>query len=684
MELITEFDWKLLSKYITIGETYAIDFETNGLDATAPDFKLFGVGVADDTRAFYIDFRNFSVRDFEDTLIRLSQCKLIAHNVIFDGACMYRFTKSWPEFIGCSLVLFKMMAAEGWLGQRWGLDVAIEDVLGWPESNKDTLAELLARHKLPKSRMYQLADLEPEAFGEYCGMDADACWQLWHALVDQCKGGLENILQWHQGPYIAQLEVLVEQQFRGIKIDEHGMLMYLTKVNLKADRKIKEFLTHSKVNPHISAYNKAIIDAHEAKEPAQKTKTGKPSVRWMNWYEKLKELQQTNQFNVNSKQQLADLFYDKIYDSYLGAPNWKGEQKWNIKVDDTVIEVETTASGGRPIDKKLLPRLGRPGQLLAEYNKLLKEAQYVQSCLDKLRDGVLHPQFKPHGTVTGRLGGDGGFNLQQQPKTRGYLSCFKARRGHTILQLDFSAIEPVVLTNASRDTTLMKLYGPEAKPNDVYLYVAAHIRSFAGEVRKYYDPDHPTPATISEAKKHCKKIRSTCKTVHLAKQYGAGAGRIKYTLADQGIDLDWDQAKDVCGDWDELFSGTKEFEEKLNREWESQGGYIYNLVHRPIAVDESKKKDLVNRYCQSSGHDILLVYLAYIQELRKERGVEMYPWILDFHDETMWEVPDENVEAAEQILLDSLDKLNDFLGLTVQVKGDTLIVDTLAEVKCED
>lgn len=681
---MNQFDWKRLSKYIQIGETYAIDFETNGLDATAPDFKLFGVGVANDTRAFYVDFRDFSMSEIESVLRLIGNCKLLAHNVIFDGACMYRFTGHWPEFIGCSLVLFKMMAAEGWLGQRWGLDIAIEDVLGWPESNKDTLAELLARHKLPKSRMYELADLEPQTFGEYCGMDADACWQLWHTLVDQCKGGLENILEWHQGPYLSQLELLVEQQFRGILIDEVNMKRYLAKVNMQMFRKLQEFFSHSKVNPHISAFNKAIIDAHKEKEPEQKTKTGKPSVRWTNWNTKLQELKHTNQFNVNSKQQLADLFYDKIYDSYLGAPNWKGEQKWNIKVDNEVIEVDATNSGGRSVDKKLLPRLGRPGQLLAEYNKLLKEAQYVQSCLDKIRDGILHPQFKPHGTVTGRLGGDGGFNLQQQPKTKGYLSCFKARPGHAIIQLDFSAVEPVVLTNASRDITLMKLYGPEAKPNDVYLYVAAHIRSFSDEVRQHYDPDNPTPDTISMAKKHCKKIRSTCKTVHLAKQYGAGTGRIKYTLAEQGIDLDWDQANDVCEDWDTLFAGTKEFEEQLNRQWESQGGYIYNLVYRPLAVDSDKRKDLVNRYCQSSGHDILLVYLAYIKELRKERGVEMYPWILDFHDETMWEVPVGNVEAAEQILLDSLEKLNDFLGLTVPISGDTMTVDTLAEVKCED
>jgi hypothetical protein len=31
-------------------------------------------------------------------------------------------------------------------------------------------------------------------------------------------------------------------------------------------------------------------------------------------------------------------------------------------------------------------------------------------------------------------------NLQQLPKTRGYLECFTARPGHRIVQLDFEAL----------------------------------------------------------------------------------------------------------------------------------------------------------------------------------------------------------------------------------------------------
>ena len=109
IEIIDRLDWKLIDKYIKPGETYAIDFETNGLDATVSDFVLFGVGIANDDRAFYIDFRSYSPSDVKSLLILLSNCKLLAHNVVFDGACMYRYLGTTPNFIGCTLTLFKMM-----------------------------------------------------------------------------------------------------------------------------------------------------------------------------------------------------------------------------------------------------------------------------------------------------------------------------------------------------------------------------------------------------------------------------------------------------------------------------------------------------------------------------------------------------------------------------------------------
>lgn len=63
----------------------------------------------------------------------------------------------------------------------------------------------------------------------------------------------------------------------------------------------------------------------------------------------------------------------------------------------------------------------------------------------------------------------------------------------------------------------------------------------------------------------------------------------------------------------------------------------------------------------------------------------MYPWITDYHDELIWEVMEEDVGRATQLLEDAYVRLNKELEfLTVPVKGDIMICDNLAEVKCED
>lgn len=247
LQLSGKAGWKRFDKLMEVGETYAIDFETNGLDATASDFRLLGMGIANNCFSIYVDFRNIDDDNIRAALWVLGQCRLIAHNAMFDGACMYRYLNSWPNFIGCTLIFFKMLAAEGWTGQRWGLDVAIDDVLGWDVSNKDTLKELLDRHKLAKSDMWKLADLEPVAFAEYCGADADACWQLWQYF----QTVNESVTEWHKQAFMPQIGLLVEQQFRGMMIDVDGLLKHKAKLQVRIVRKEQEFLKHTLVAPHV-------------------------------------------------------------------------------------------------------------------------------------------------------------------------------------------------------------------------------------------------------------------------------------------------------------------------------------------------------------------------------------------------------------------------------------------------
>ncbi len=101
----------------------------------------------------------------------------------------------------------------------------------------------------------------------------------------------------------------------------------------------------------------------------------------------------------------------------------------------------------------------------------------------------------------------------------------------------------------------------------------------------------------------------------------------------------------------------------------------------PICIDAEYVKDIVNRFCQTSGHEILQLWIYHIDRLRQERGAVMYPWLVDFHDETLWECPEDQAEAVAQVMRDALVSVNEELGMGIPIKAPPMIVDNLAQVK---
>lgn len=276
------------------------------------------------------------------------------------------------------------------------------------------------------------------------------------------------------------------------------------------------------------------------------------------------------------------------------------------------------------------------------------------------------------------------FNITQQNKTPGYLSNFVARPGHKLVQCDLSSIEPRIITHFSQDTTLLSIYGPGAKPNDVYLKNAAHVPLFADEVRKYYDPDNPTVEMVTEAKKQLKKIRSLMKVATLLMGYGGGWRRLQLSLATAGHVLPDCDVKLVHSSYWELYGGIKRLQKQLEDMWTSNGGWFPNIAGRPVCVAHEFLHDACNRMAQSSGHDVLRTWIYYIQKLRVERGVVMLPWLVDFHDETIWECPEHEAERVKQVLIDALKLTDEEYDLTVRLEGDPMIADNLAQIKVEN
>ena len=628
------------------------------MDCSLPDTHLFGIGLANADGCWYIDVRGCTEDVLQYLRDWLCKSELVAFNTKFDGGFLQKFCGKWLNWTGCAYGLFKQLANEGYPDQEWNLEYAQLNVLGWGRTNKDPLDEALAEAGVDKGSIHLL---DPQFVGEYCASDADAAWQLWQVLTDTCaKIGPTGamLLDYHTRYFLTEVRLLVAQQMRGLWIDRDQMKQVQVDNERQIAESMERFLVHPDVAPHITEYNAGAEAEYLTTEPPKLTAKGEVSKRWEAWVARKSDWIAARSFNTNSKPMLAWLFFER-----MGFKSLKN-----------------TPAGKPSVDRTVLPLLGEAGILLANYNLFLKRRGYIAAVLEKSeRDSCVHPDFNSVGAVTGRLGGSGGLNLQQMPKEKEFLKAFRARPGHTLVQLDFQAVEPTLLAEFSQDATLMALYGPKAKPNDIYLYVAAKIRGLGDEILKYYDPDNPTPEGIALAKKHCKRQRSIAKTVVLAANYMAGAHKIWETLTFAGIEISLNEVRAIHREYWRLFAGIKRFEKQLLDMWSENGGYVYSVIGRPICIPNELIKDIINRKIQTGAHDILQMLIWNLWE----QGVPAHPWIVDLHDECIVECLIEDVDTVIDCFKAALAAVNAELQMGVQIKGEPQIADTLADIKIE-
>ncbi len=265
-------------------------------------------------------------------------------------------------------------------------------------------------------------------------------------------------------------------------------------------------------------------------------------------------------------------------------------------------------------------------------------------------------------------------SVMQLPKDAKFLECFEANPGCSLIYIDFNSIEPHALAEFSRDPRLLSVYGPDAIPfNDIYLYWGTETTQFSSIVRQFFDPAQPTEAMLAEAKKRLKLERALIKEAYLALQYGLGWKQLQVMLNLAGYACTVKQARDIFSDYWRFFVGVRHFDAKLQQMYERNAGYIINGRGRPMPVAHDQKHNMVNRFVQSTAHDILLFFLLLINRARVARKVPMRPYLVDEHDATIWEAPTEHALAAKAILEDSLVELNSILGWSVKFKGQVSI-----------
>ncbi len=703
----------------------AIDIETTGLDPLAPGSAIVGVSLANADRCVYLDTRAWTPLLWRAFRHFLDLVPWIAHNATFDLAWLTHHLGRMPhKFFGCTKAFFRLLSNEGYPGQSFSLGVAEVDVLGWPVSHKTALEDLLVKHGIVKSgrpdkgRMCELAALEPQAFGEYGAQDADACWQLWDELWRQSERW-PVVRQFAVEEWPCQIRLIVESRLAGIKVDRDKLSAFHAQLKINIRKSEGKLRTNSKLRKHIGAWEKEAALAHYRLDykktyadavDCPEAMTDLASTEWLpsptkrdpekgKWVIPLHTpiIRNANaeppKFNFNSDTQLRWLLYEKLYRAELvptlaDDPSW-AKPKFKIWLEEPVAEadpeglppspgyyvlVDATDGGNPPVGKAVLPMLGEVGQLLGEFNSLGKLEGYVAGYLaDSAQDGRAHPEFNAPGTATGRLSGGGGeaSNYQQIPKVQAVMECFVADAGYTLIDTDFSSLEPKVAAYFSQDPTHLELFASGLN-HDVYLYVSmALFPDLRADIAAVYLPNAPTAESVAAAKKQFKTERTLAKLIHLACGYGASAKKIYQSILLAGIKITVEEVVELRARYWELFAGIKSWEAALKQERTDRDGWIYGAQGMPMAVPDFRVKDLCNLFCQSGGHNSLLTLLYHIDKLRRERGVKMRPWLPNSHDQTTWQVANEDVERAKSVFADAFLALQAEQASTVPLTGST-------------
>lgn len=93
---------------------------------------------------------------------------------------------------------------------------------------------------------------------------------------------------------------------------------------------------------------------------------------------------------------------------------------------------------------------------------------------------------------------------------------------------------------------------------------------------------------------------------------------------------------------------------------------------------------IVSNCVQSTGHDVTMRFIYYISKLRDAAGLHLSPIIVDFHDETIWECPEEEGPAALALIEEALKLTNKELGGIIPIRSKPELIHCLAESKCEN
>lgn len=706
------------------GRELHIDLETTGLDWHYSDGgEIVSMAIASSTSIYYVDVRELGAGAWEHLLNKLSSCNLFAFNMCFDGGWLYHYCykygsnpdKMLEALSGCTLTLFRSLANEGYFGQTHSLEVAMETLLLWEDVNKHWLKAALAKHNLKKGEMAKLIDLEPAEFARYNALDAEASFQLNAFFIKNlARHGLMHRYQFHVNEEMVQIRELIEQQWIGINIHQEKLLTYIEALKKRLVETEAAFRNHELTRDYITGWEqKAAEDFYKPHVSIKRVFAKHQDAPWEHvsewqvheilpgegkkrakWEQELgcrfykeeivqkprNEGKPAPKFNMQSNAHMQGLIYGHLFNYTVN----QGKRIVTMHLPNRDVDLFLTKEGGLPVGKEMYQVIGDVGNIISTYARTEKELGYAEAVLAKsAKDGRVHPQFKPHGTMTGRLSATGALNLQQVVKEEGFLSCFIPDTGSVFVQLDLNSIEPTVQAEFSTDESLKELY--LATPaHDVYLWWGMRVYpdpAFRKQLAQEYATAYKNN-DLDALKAKYKKERTFLKPIVLGLGYGLGAKKLYANTRRLGYKISFDDAVNIYESYWNTLSVYKAWGDELRNEAINRGGWLLSGFGFPLCLPEERMKDAPNAFTQNTGHHILMVFNKHVKRLIKQHGIYSHvPIIQDFHDERISQVSVEEADKLVEIYREALRCVNSEINPSIRIKGEPCVAPSLWEIK---
>ncbi len=313
---------------------------------------------------------------------------------------------------------------------------------------------------------------------------------------------------------------------------------------------------------------------------------------------------------------------------------------------------------GPSTDAGVLNRLAAEHELPAvvlDYRQLTKLlSTYLRALAGAIHPvtGRVHASFNQAGTITGRLSSSEP-NLQNIPiRTevgRQIRSAFVAEAGHLLLSADYSQIELRVLAHFCRDQTLLDAF--EAN-QDIHRIVAGEVFGVP-----------PEEVTADQ--------RARAKTVNFGIIYGQTAHGLAQTLR-----IGRGEAAEFISRYKRRFPAIEGFLAECVAEAKARGYVetilkrrrpIENINSRSAAPRAAAERMAINSVIQGSAADLIKLAMINVHRRIVAEG-RPSRMLLQIHDELVFEVPAEAVEAEREMIVS---EMTGAMALDVPLKVDT-------------